>query len=314
MIPLQTQLSIPKSLNTINYQSKIALLGSCFVDNIGDKLSYFKFNTLVNPFGILFHPKAIHSLLEKVVKGEHFIEEDVFYFNEKWQSYAVHSDLSRASKEEILEVLNTSLLGAYEYLNKATHVIITLGTAWGYEILENNKFVANCHKVPQKNFKKRLFDVKEIYSLLHNIIHLIQGINPSIMIVFTISPVRHIKDGIIENQRSKANLITAVHQVLNDNVEYFPSYEIMMDELRDYRFYANDLIHPNALAVQYIWEKFKNACINTSCYEDMEEVDKIQKSLAHKPFNENSVSHQKFLKNLNEKIAYLEAKNPAIRF
>ena len=193
-----------------------------------------------------------------------------------------------------------------------------MGTAWVYRLNESNKIVANCHKVPQKEFEKYLLPISEIAVSLECIINKIQTINKEVRIVFTISPVRHLKDGFIENQRSKAHLISAIHYLISaqseSTVDYFPSYEIMMDELRDYRFYGEDMVHPNQLAIDYIWEKFQNTWISDGALETMSKVDDIQKGLRHRPFHAESDQHQKFIKSLHAKIAYIKEDYPFMEF
>jgi len=312
---LQTQIRFKKqSDNLINYASNILLIGSCFVENIGNKLEYFKFQNLLNPFGILFHPKAIEALIADSVGKKKYSEKDIFFYNEQWHSFDAHSKLSNPSKEILLLELNSQLGLTNQKIQKASHVIITLGTAWVYRFVESQNIVANCHKVPQKQFSKELLSVEEIVQSFENMVRLIKKVNPDVAIIFTVSPVRHLKDGFIENTQSKSHLITAIHSTLKNNIYYFPSYEIMMDELRDYRFYAEDMMHPNHLAIEYIWNKFKEVWISEDSNKIMDEVDVIQKNLQHKPFNPNSESHQKFLQNLEISKQQLELKLPFIKF
>ncbi|KJD32599.1 GSCFA domain-containing protein [Tamlana nanhaiensis] len=315
-IPLKKQ-----SNNPIDYGTNILLLGSCFSENIGNKLTYFKFRSYQNPFGILFHPKAIEILITDALNDKVYTDNDVFFHNEQWHCFNAHSKLSNTSKEELIRYLNHQLQQTKTQLQTASHVVITLGTAWVYRFLETNSIVANCHKIPQKNFQKELLGVDAITESLQNIISSIQKLNKAASVIFTVSPVRHTKDGFIENTQSKSHLITAIHNVINhssssenNEISYFPSYEIMMDELRDYRFYNEDMVHPNQLAINYIWEKFKTVWIRESSYKTMETVDGIQKGLLHKPFNPNSEAHQKFLKNLQNKIEALKREFTYISF
>ena len=252
---LQTHIPFSKETNNlIDYNSKIILLGSCFSENIGKKFRYLKFQSVQNPFGILFHPKAIETIIKNAINKKKYTEKDVFFLNERWQSFEAHSQLSYSSKEEILQQLNKASISTNKSLKSSTHIIITLGTSWVYRLKESGLAVANCHKVPQGKFQKELLSITEIIESIAVMISLIKEINPTINFIFTVSPVRHIKDGFIENQQSKAHLITALHQVIksHENSFYFPSYEIMMDELRDYRFYKEDMIHPNNSAINYI--------------------------------------------------------------
>ncbi|MCF7560600.1 GSCFA domain-containing protein [Sabulilitoribacter multivorans] len=314
---LQTKIPLqPQQHNQIDYNSSVLLLGSCFVENIGSKLNYFKFQNLQNPFGILFQTFAIEKLITNALNEKEFTKDSIFFLNEQWHCYDAHSKLSNASENELLHVLKEQISLTAKQLHNSSHIIITLGTAWVYKHLETNTIVANCHKVPQKQFLKELMSVDEVVESLQSIITLVRSVNKKASILFTVSPVRHLKDGFIENTQSKAHLITAVHQVVNTNksIYYFPSYEIMMDELRDYRFYKEDMIHPNETAIQYIWEKFKDVWISKSVNKIMDEVDCIQKGLQHKPFNPNSDAQREFLQKLQVKVKTLQTQFPHIVF
>lgn len=322
---LITKIPVPKSNHPIDYHSRIVSFGSCFVENMGGKFEYYKFQNITNPFGILFHPLAIEKLISFALSEKKFTAKDVFFHNERWHCFDVHSDLSHHDKEGLLHSLNETLTVTRNYLKEATHCIITLGTAWVYKYKKTGELVANCHKVPQKEFEKVLLSVEEIEKSLENITGMIKKLNPEVFFIFTISPVRHLKDGFTENQRSKAHLITALHQYLSSfnspllwagagGVDYFPSYEIMMDELRDYRFYAEDMIHPNQTAIGYIWNRFSENCISPDAITVMKEVDAIQKGLVHKPFHAKSDAHRQFLKTLQEKAASLKTRFSHIDF
>ncbi|WJS96588.1 GSCFA domain-containing protein [Flavobacterium johnsoniae] len=316
----RTQIPISKSNNPIDYNSKILSVGSCFAENMAEKFDYFKFQNETNPFGIIFNPVSIEKLFSRVCKLEMFEEKDVFFHSERWHSFEVHSDLSNSDRQELLETLNKAVSETYKQLKEATHIIITLGTSWIYRNTESEEIVANCHKVPQKQFSKELLSVETIQKSIQNTVDLIQNLNPNANFIFTISPVRHIKDGFVENQLSKSHLFTALHQVLKINNSqstihnYFPSYEIMMDELRDYRFYGGDMLHPNQIAIDYIWKLFSENYISQESFSIMQEVDEIQKSLRHRSFNPESEQHQKFLTKLQQKINLLGDKLPNIKF
>ena len=314
---LQTNIPFSKETNNlIDYNSKIILLGSCFSENIGEKFRYLKFQSVQNPFGILFHPKAIETIIKNAINKKEYTGKDVFFLNERWHSFEAHSQLSSTSKEEIIEQLNKASISTNKSLKDSNHIIITLGTSWVYLLKETGLAVANCHKVPQGKFQKELLSVTKIIESLKLIISLIKEINPTINFIFTVSPVRHLKDGFIENQQSKSHLITALHQVIksHENSFYFPSYELMMDELRDYRFYKEDMIHPNNSAINYIWEKFSKNWLSNKAIELKEEVLKIQRGLEHKPFNSNSKEHVKFLTSLQDRIQAIQKKCSHISF
>nr|WP_298997449.1 GSCFA domain-containing protein [uncultured Allomuricauda sp.] len=311
---LQTSVPFSKAQNLIDYTSTIFLMGSCFSENIGDKFSYFKFQSTQNPFGILFHPLAIEKLITRALNDKKYDASDIFEFQERWLTFDAHSSMARNSGENLIDTLNNALLKTKTQLEKASHVIITLGTAWVYRHLTRDIIVANCHKVPQKEFEKKLLGIHEIVASLHRMIQLVRSITKNAECIFTISPVRHLKDGFVENQLSKAHLIAAIHQLQNENTNYFPSYEIMMDELRDYRFYDSDMVHPNGLAIDYIWEKFMSTWISEEVYSIMNEVQSIQKGVSHRAFNPNSEAHKTFEKSLRVKIEYLQKKYPSIKF
>lgn len=312
-----TKIPILKYQNPIDYNSKIISIGSCFAENMAEKLTYFKFQNVVNPFGIIFNPVSIEKLIFRIVNQELFTEKDIFFHNERWHCYEVHSDLSNENKDEFLQNLNTILKSANNQIAQSTHLIITYGTSWIYKLKSSNEVVANCHKVPQNQFDKEILSVEAIEKSIKNTIDLIQKVNPDCNVIFTISPVRHIKDGFVENQRSKAHLITTIHNIVTPNLSkcnYFPSYEIMMDELRDYRFYGYDMLHPSQTAIDYIWIRFFENYIDQKEFATMQEVCDIQKALHHKPFNPNSESHQKFVLKLSEEITKLVNQYPFMKF
>ncbi len=312
----RTQIPLKKNLKQIDYNSKIILFGSCFTKNIGNKLEYFKFQSNTNPFGILFHPLAIEHLIANSINKREYTDQDVFFLNERWHTFDAHSDLSDVSKEKLLSNLNSTIEFTHKSMQQATHVIITLGTAWVYRLIETDRIVANCHKVPQKKFLKELLAPVEISESLAAIVSLIRDYNKKVEIIFTVSPVRHLKDGFVENSLSKANLISGIHQIVGPRkqIHYFPSYEIMMDDLRDYRFYKKDMLHPNETAVDYIWEKFNKTWINEKAFQFMHEIDSIQKALAHKPFNPTSEKHREFLSDLNKNIERITQKISHVSF
>ena len=305
------------------------LLGSCFAENMGEKFQYFKFQSTTNPFGIIFNAVSLEKLIRRCVENRQFTENDIFFHNELWHCYEVHSELSNPDKEEFLNNLNSIVESTHIQITSLTHCIITLGTSWVYRLRqaqsEKDGIVANCHKVPQKEFTKELLSIIQTEESLESIVSLIHSINPNCNFIFTVSPVRHIKDGFVENTLSKAHLVSAIHSVLNQkfstslelttqNNIYFPAYEIIMDELRDYRFYAEDMLHPNQTAIDYIWIKFFENYISESEFGLMNDICSIQKGLQHRPFNPNTENHQKFLKDLKTKMTTIEKKLPFISF
>ena len=313
---LQTKIPLKRATkNLIDYQSNVLLLGSCFSENIGNQLNYFKFQSTQNPFGILFHPKAIENLITNTSNKKVYSSDDLIYQNEIWHSFDAHSSLSSASENELLNKLNVAISLTNKKIKEASHIVITLGTSWVYRYIETDTIVANCHKIPQKKFLKELLSVSEISESLARSISLIKSVNSDAAVIFTVSPVRHLKDGFIENTQSKSHLIAAIHTLVNEqDVSYFPSYEIMMDELRDYRFYAEDMIHPNKTAINYIWRKFIDTWFSEETKSIMKEIDEIQKGLLHRPFHEDSKLHQQFLLKLEQKKSSLQERLPFINF
>lgn len=316
---LQTKIPFTRAANPIDYTSQILLLGSCFSENIGEKLTYFKFQNLQNPFGILFHPLAIENLMTRAVEKRNYTKDEVLFQNERWHCFDAHSVLSDTSKEKLLEKLNFGIKCTLEQITNATHIVITLGTSWVYRKRDTGAFVANCHKVPQKEFVKELLSIDAILKSVKNTVRTIQEVNEKAQLIFTVSPVRHLKDGFVENQRSKSHLIAAIHEAMSPRVQsrgplYFESYELLMDELRDYRFYEADMVHPNQLAIDYIWEKFKEIWISESAVKTMSKVEEIQRGLAHRPFHSASEQHEEFRKSLGKKIAYLQQEYDFMEF
>ncbi|NRA93327.1 MAG: GSCFA domain-containing protein [Psychroserpens sp.] len=314
---LSTQLDLRRQPhNTIDYHSNLLLLGSCFSEHMAQKLDYFKFQNLSNPFGILFQPFAIEKLITKAINGYEYTENDLFFLNEQWHCFDAHSRRNSTSQQIILKDLNTHLKATHSMLLDATHVIITLGTAWVYRKTSSDEIVANCHKVPQRQFTKELLAIDAISESLEAIIALVRSINPNVSFLFTVSPVRHLKDGFVENTQSKSHLISAIHNVVDirKGLYYFPSFEIMLDELRDYRFYERDMIHPNAIAVDHIWETFKNVWVSETSQTTMDDVDFIQKGLQHKPFNPNSEAHMHFLEQLESRKTFVKSRVSHIVF
>ena len=311
----RTEIKIPEGKKKISYQSKIVLYGSCFTENIEEKLTYFQFQNNSNSHGILFNPKAIEKAINDCIQNKEYKESDLYFFNDLWISMNHHSRFSSLKAETVLRNINKEIRKNHTALKEATHIIITLGTAWAYRFYNSNELVANCHKIPQKEYSKEFLDTDWVYTTLQKITERISSFNPGVQIIFTVSPVRHLKDGFTENNLSKATLITAIHKIINSkNISYFPSFEIMTDDLRDYRFYKKDMVHPNEVAVEYIWKLFKETWIDKKDHHLMKEVDKINKALEHRPFNTDTPKHREFILNLEEKIGKLRTKHPFLNF
>ena len=304
----------PKPFETaIRHRDHLFLAGSCFTENIGAKLKQYKFSVLENPNGILFNPISIAKSVTSYLENKQYTQEDLFYQNETWNSWEHHSRFSHPDKKECLRMINASQTLAHDYLGSANWVMLTLGSAFVYE-LDNKQVVANCHKVPTDKFNKRLLSVEEVLSALDNVMHRLFLFNPNLKIIFTISPVRHLRDGFIENNRSKAVLIQAVHHMINkfSKLFYFPAYELVIDDLRDYRFYAEDMVHPNYAATNYVWDKFVVSCIDEPSQKLMKEINEINAAKSHKVFNPSSEQHKKFLQINLDKVMKLKIAHPYI--
>lgn len=254
----RTIVNIPESKHKIGFESDLLTMGSCFAENIGAKFSNNFFNISVNPFGVLFNPASISKNLRRLISGNNFTENDLFEHKGIWNSFAHSSLFSKVNKVETLKFIHHEFLNAHHLLKNTDLLILTFGTAWVYELTEKVEIVSNCHKLPANCFNRRRLTVDEIVLEYRKLIQELTDFNPKIQIIFTVSPVRHFKDGAHENNLSKSTLLLAINQLLNyfPNIEYFPAFEIQMDELRDYRYYADDMCHPSGLAVDYIWKKF----------------------------------------------------------
>jgi hypothetical protein len=300
----------------ITYKDKILLTGSCFTEHIGNFLLENKFSVLQNPNGILFDPASVASSLLSYIQNKKYAEHDLFYLNETWNSWQHHSRFSSVDKSECLQRINQSQQQAYEVLKDGDWLIITLGSAFTYKLVENLNSVANCHKAPTQNFNKHLNTIEEIVTGFDSVIHQLFHLNNKLKIIFTISPVRHLRDGVIDNNRSKARLIEAVHHLVNkfDKLYYFPAYELVIDVLRDYRFYDVDLAHPNYAATQFVLEKFSESCFDQSTKALLEEIKKIVIAKKHKPFNPQSSLHKKFLQQQLKKTTDISNAYPYLNF
>jgi hypothetical protein len=296
----------------INYTDPLLLIGSCFTEHISNYLGELKFNVLENPNGILFDPHSVAAGIISYVQNEQFTENHLFYLNELWLSWHHHSIFSNMDKNECLRIINKSQNRAHQFLKKAKWLIITLGSAFSYHLVENELAVANCHRATAQWFNKHLMTIEEINVALDNCIHELIAFNPNIRILFTVSPVRHIRDGIVENNRSKARLIEAIHRQVNKStrMHYFPAYELVIDVLRDYRFYDMDMIHPNYQATQFVLQQFTDHFIDSSSHEIMQEVRKIIVAKKHTALQPSSSAHKQFLLKHLEKAQQLKARYP----
>ena len=297
-----------KPNKSIDHNSRIVMLGSCFAENIGKKLIDCGFNVVMNPMGILYNPISIHKALERIIEGREFTTDELFYHNGLWASFMHHGSFSHSDKSEALKMMNERLLEAHHQLKNATHLIITFGSSEVYE--HDGQVVANCHKLPARHFTHRLLSTNEITTPYYSLFPAPYSLLP----IFTISPVRYLGEGAHHGQINKATLLLATDQICRETgADYFPSYEIMMDELRDYRYYATDMIHPSEVAIDYIFERFTTTYLTEEAIRTAEEIKKIKKSLSHRPLHPDSEEYQKFQQKLSRQITSINQKYPNIK-
>jgi GSCFA family len=296
----------------ITHQQSILLLGSCFTEHIGNNLSDLKFNVLQNPNGILFESKSVCRSLVSYIQDKQYSTDDLFYYNELWQSWNHHSQFSRPGKNEALTSINQSQHKAHSFLKNADWLVVTLGSSFAYKLIDGNRFVANCHKAPGQWFEKYMVPIDEQIAELDNTIHQLFHFNPKLNIIFTISPVRHLRDGVVDNNRSKARLLETVHHLVNkfDRLYYFPAYELVVDVLRDYRFYDIDLAHPNYAATQFVMEKFSDYAFAEPTKQLLKEIRQLVTARNHKAFHPASQQHKQFLQKHYELAKRLQEQHP----
>lgn len=301
------QFPITPSVEKMNYSQSSLFMGSCFSENIGELLLQNKFNSLLNPNGILYNPSSIAIALRRYISNNLLKDSDLFYANECWNSWEHHSRYSHIEKLNCLGTINTEISKAHSFLKNTDWLFITFGSAFVYK--RNNALVGNCHKQPHKEFSKELLETREIVNEYRKLISDLKTFNPNLKFVFTVSPVRYIRDGIVENNLSKARLIDAVHQIIEKNVYYFPAYELVIDVLRDYRFYKKDMVHPSEQAIAYVFDKFRDAFFEDSASELFLRINEILIAKKHIPFNAGSPSHKKFRVNFLNRIQLLQSQN-----
>lgn len=314
---LYTRVEFPTDLPKLTHAHRLLILGSCFAAGIGTKLADAKFRCDVNPYGILYNPCSISAALREIVTGRSYDRHDLFFFQERWHSPMHHGDFSSPDAEETLRRINERILQAHEQMSQTDYLLLTLGTAWVYEQKDTGRIVANCHKLPEKDFTRRRLSVDEIVTDYTSLLSELLAHNTQLKVIFTVSPIRHVRDGLHANQLSKATLLLAVERLQTafpEKVFYFPAYELLVDELRDYRFYAEDMVHPSAVAVDYVWERFSDACFPEETLQIIEESENIRKALAHKPFHPESEEYKRFLGQIVLKIERLNGKYPYLDF
>ena len=316
MPAFRTILPIPISDVRVNHQENILGIGSCFVENIGDLLRTYKFPCLLNPLGILYNPISIQQSIELLLNDTTFTTDDLVENQGIWYSFAHHGSFSHPQATAILSQINQSLAQARTHLQTTKILLITLGTASVFVHKHTGKVVANCHKFPANHFEKKQLTVEQVQSALKDCLVKVKDNHPQISVILTLSPVRHIRDGLLESQRSKATLLLAIAQVEQElsYVNYFPAYELVMDDLRDYRFYESDLIHPNQQAITYIWEAFKKTYCSDSSLQLLAAITKILRASQHRPFHSTTPAHQRFIAQQLQNIVRLEQQYSFLNF
>lgn len=316
MLKLCTAVEKPVSMPALHYGEDMLMLGSCFADQMGKRLMNMKFACDVNPYGTLYNPCSISRALREIIEGKEYLAQDLYFYNGCWHSAMHHGDFSKVQQAETLRLINERISKAHQHLSSLKHLFITFGTAWVY--VADNCVVSNCHKRQESNFVRRRLSVEEIVDDYGKLISQLLVEYPDMDVTFSVSPIRHIRDGLHENQLSKATLLIAI-DTLRENlhskrIHYFPAYEMMMDELRDYRFYAADMAHPSEVAEQLIWERFVEYTMNKATKEQMKEVENVKRMLCHRPLHEDTEAYKQFLKQLIQKIDQLTDKYPQLDF
>lgn len=313
----RTIVSLPKDLAHISHSDNTLLMGSCFAEHIGRMLLNAKFHCDVNPFGILYNPQSICTALRQIMDRRVYTEVDLFLFQERYRSYMHHGVFALADAEQTLEQINARIAQAHCQLPQLNYLLLTFGTAWVYTLKESGQVVSNCHKMPASHFERTRLSVDEIVQQYTALLHDLFALNPCFRVMCTVSPIRHTKDGAHGNQLSKATLILAIErlqELFPEQILYFPAYEIVLDELRDYRFYNDDMNHPAPIAIEYIWQRFGEACFSKETQTIISECEKINRDLLHRPFNKESEAYKSFVKQLMIKIEAMARKYPYIDF
>jgi hypothetical protein len=313
-----TETVVPDLPWKIDYSKKMIFIGSCFAENIGQKLLNLKFKLDLNPFGVLYNPVSIANNLKILIEKRQFTIDDLFFEQGVWNSFSHHSRFSEIDADLALQKINDQIKFSHEFLRSVDFLMITFGTSWVYELKMTGQIVSNCHKLPAKEFKRYRLGVHEIIETYRELLQELWNFNPGLKIIFTVSPIRHLKDGAFENQLSKATLLLAIDRLLNGfglkSCSYFPAYELMMDELRDYRFYAEDMVHPNQVAIDHIFERFCKAAVSPESNEIMRKTLKIRKTLMHRPGNTHSLPYLQLLGTTLDEINQLTTSFPNLDF
>ncbi len=312
---LITEVAIPEYPFKLDHQMPVLLMGSCFTENMGKQLDRYLFPVCVNPFGVTYNPLSVKKSLEALMHKETYGEEDLNLHNNLWFSFDHYTGFSSPDRDEALDQINRSFDSAKEVLKKAGVLILTWGTSWVYRYKKTGQVVCNCHKIPAKEFTRTQLSTREIIAAYEELLPQLFEFNSDLKIIHTISPVRHWKDGAHGNQLSKAALLLAgdaLQKKFHEQFFYFPSYEIVMDELRDYRFYAEDMIHTSDQTTAYIWEKLQEVLISGSSAEIITDLEPFLKMREHRPINSSKEAQEKRENQLKERAKHLKKKYPAL--
>ncbi len=308
-----TPVTIPDYPWKTGYRKQSLFMGSCFTENVGQRMEALKYPVDINPFGILYNPVSVAGGLEALLRSTRFSRSDLIEHNGLWHSFQHHGRFSAADPEETLRTINERMDKSAEFLKNADFLFITFGTAWIYRFKKSGQVVSNCHKIPAGEFVRERLSVEQIVAVYQDLIPALRKANPKLKLVFTVSPVRHWKDGAHGNQLSKATLLLAIDQLVDlfsDYCAYFPSYEIVMDELRDYRYYAADMLHLSEVAVDHIWQLFSESLIDRESQELAPKVQKIRSAIGHRPINPGTAEYRKFLRKMHKNTLELEQQFP----
>ncbi len=316
---LTIPVELPKRELEISYATRQMIIGSCFAENIGKRLVACKFPVMLNPFGILYNPLSIAEALHRIADGKLFSDEssELVFHGERWHSMLHHGDFSRRDKSDLLATLNGSIEDARSFLANIDLLTLTFGTAYVYRRKSDNMVVGNCHKIPGSEFTRSLLAVDEVVAATAAAFERVRSLSPGVKLLLTVSPIRHIRDGAHGNQVSKAVLLLAVEELKKcfpGSVFYYPAYEIVLDELRDYRFYAEDMIHPSDATAGYVWDCFRASYFGETTDRLAAQVEEIMRAFSHRPFDPEAQAYKDFKSKLLLKIEAVKEKNPFFDF
>lgn len=310
----RTPLPVQPSEFHLSHADRVMILGSCFAENIGLRLKESGFRVTINPFGVLYNPASVGMALNRLAMNYPFRDEELVEHDGFFHSFSHHSSFSGVDAQSTLQRINASFKQAVHDLQHVDCLILTFGTAWVYTLPSTDQIVANCHKLPEDSFLRRRLTVNEIEYFYIELLEMLFQEKPDLKVLFTVSPIRHLKDGLHENTLSKSTLHLAIDGLCEsfDHVYYYPAYELMMDDLRDYRFYAEDMVHPSITAQRYIWDHFSDSCFSKPTKEIVRQVQQIRKAMEHKPFHPEDESYKRFAKKNIATIELLSVNAPEL--